>query len=656
MPANDQNAPFDYRPVGAVAGASLPTVGLLEYLLREYPQYRKMLEAAPDATLPNGNVDLRKVLTTINPGDFGVSGLQGGGSTFTNALVHGSHGASGGVGAHGQIAGHYVRPHWKITGAEPGELGPALAYLMNERGELYSPEMATNPERFAKRLDADALDAGRGTEQYGYAKERLRSRTAQLAKAQARQKAWDTYDKAVRSGDAAAVRPATPRPSANELDDLLKSKTRSVSDFKTLLADIKKNSGNTQTGHVGTTRTGNPKAVWQTAPFFEGPHTAAKDFERQLQHMTDSASRHEMLARRFDEMGAKNPKLKAIADELRLDQPTMWDRLAKNLEARGVKTPTQQKTIEALLQAAGGDASALPRSALFKPKQFETFVPSLLHGGMHANAVQGMSPTDYAAFAAADTGEKLWQEGPSSAYKTMREWLADFSNFTKHQPARDAAQASKRPQTLFNPSADNVYKHTVAEGSSQNPLGYYRAGNKELGHKGTLWMRPKGNIDSDNLLQAFKQEAWKPYNATGAGGTALGEITGLNRLRGLFGRGGACTGHHCGSFIPAVYEAAGAAKPGGPVQAVLPNRAALSDIFEPVLVTHKGQMLKDLAKGAFRRTGAGLGAIGLMGAAGYGLTGLGQSFLRGAPKAPPKPQLDPTMFAKSMKLLQPQRV
>ncbi|NDE18237.1 hypothetical protein EBZ80_25300, partial [bacterium] len=72
-PADQNNAPFDYRPVGAAAAAGLPTASLLEYLLYEYPQYKKILESAEDATLPNGNVDLRKVMEKIQPGDFGLS-------------------------------------------------------------------------------------------------------------------------------------------------------------------------------------------------------------------------------------------------------------------------------------------------------------------------------------------------------------------------------------------------------------------------------------------------------------------------------------------------------------------------------------------------------------------------------------------------------
>jgi hypothetical protein len=143
MPAQESSskAPFDYRPVGAGIAALPPGVSLLEYIFREYPQYRKILESAPDATLANGLVDLKKVMKEVQPGDFGLSGLQGGGDLFTNTLVRGSHAASGGPGAHGQVAGPYVRPHWSVTGVPKGELGAPLPYLINDRGELYSPQM-----------------------------------------------------------------------------------------------------------------------------------------------------------------------------------------------------------------------------------------------------------------------------------------------------------------------------------------------------------------------------------------------------------------------------------------------------------------------------------------------------------------------------------
>lgn len=656
MPPNDSSsAPVDYSPVGAAAGAALPAASLLEYWLREYPQYRKILLAAEDATLPNGNVDLRKVMEKIKPGDFGLSGLQAGGSGFTDALVHGSHGASGGIGAHGQIAGHYVRPNWRVSGVPEGELGPALSFLMNERGELYSPEHMTDPRRFLSRLDDDMHAAGRGTEQYGYNKARLQKQTKQVADIKARQKAWAEYDKALKAGQK-PVMPDKPRPTTGEIDDALRARSRAVKRFKTFLD--KKNFGETFTGSMQQLSDGTARTKWEKKPFFDGPATQAAQFDRTLQEMADQPARKQKLLEVFGARAKTDPKFKTLLEDLQRSPQERLARLAEQMQVRGIKTPAQQTHLDALLRAAGGDPSAMEglKSKLFKPKQFEVVVPSLLHGGMHQTAVNGMMPVDYAAFAAADTADTAWRKGPQSAYKRFREWLSEFSNYTKKQPARDAARVAKRPQTLFSPAADNVYKHTVAEGSSMNPKGYYRPSNTKPGHKGTLWLRPKTNIDpeaSKEFLEALKAEGVKPYDATGAGLTALGEVTGINKFRRIFG-GGQCRGNHCGAFGPAVYGRAGMGKFRGPPSSYLPNRVVLNEMFEPVLVTHKSQMLRDLTKGGIRRSLAGLGAIGLMGAAGYGLTGAAQSGVRSL-TTPPKPKLDPTMLSNAMKLLQPKR-
>lgn len=663
MPAQDSSsAPFDYRPVGAAAGAALPTYSLLEYILKEYPQYKKILESAEDATLSNGLVDLRKVMEKVKPGDFGLSGLQGGGDLFTNALVRGSHTASGGPGAHGQVAGPYVRPHWDITGAPKGDIGPPLPFLMNDRGELYSPEMARDPKAWARSVADDAKENMKGTDWYGNAKERVRSQTQQLAQLKARQRAWNAYDAAAQAGNA-ALPPQVPRPGEQELAKLLQSKTKAVSGLKRFLARVNEDAGKTQTADIS--RSGK-RVSWKPTSatgFFGGPSTDAKNFERDMNYLTGSADRHEALAKRFDELAAKNPKFKQIAQDLRRTAPERWDAMARSMEARGPKTPSQKRTVEALFEAAGGNPNALPKSKLFKPKQFETFVPSLLHGGMSATNV-GNTPLDYMLLygpsGVRDVGKAWWRKGFSGAKDAVQEWLDDYKyNTTLRSEGfiRDVQkQLRDRPQRLVPATGDTVYKHTVAEGSSQNPRGFYRGKQEPLGHKPTLWMRVKDNLrgqytDKEFLAQA-KRMGIDPYAAAGAGQTAASEVFGLNKFRQMFGRG--CAGGHCGGGPARLYGRLLKGKFPGDPNTYLPNRVALSDIFEPVLVTHKGQALKDLAKGFRGRVGAGLGAIGLMGAAGYGLTGLGQGLLR-SPKLPPQPKLDPHMFAKSMKLLQPQQ-
>lgn len=666
MPAQDSSnkAPFDYRPVGAGIAALPPGVSLLEYIFREYPQYRKILEAAPDATLSNGLVDLKKVMQEVQPGDFGLSGVQGGGDLFTNTLVRGSHAASGGPGAHGQVAGPYVRPHWSVTGVPKGEMGPPLPYLINDRGELYSPQMR-DPEAWRKSVAADAKENMQGTESYGNAKERLRGRTKQLAQLQARQKAWDAYDAAVSAGKSATP-PKVPRPDLAEVNKAVGAKTKAVKGFKRFLARVSEDASKTQTGELKTGPRGGLRETWSPTfegGFFDGPDTKAQNFERELTQLTGSADRQEALAKRFDEMAAKNPKFKQIAQDLRRTAPERWDSLARSMEARGLQTPTQKRTVEALLEAAGGNPSALPKSKLFKPKQFETFVPSLLHGGMSATNT-GRTPADYIAAHGADLPKDAikgwWQKGLGGARDAVRDWLDGFRDNTGlHDDGwikTVERQLEERPQRLVPHGADTVYKHTVTEGSSQNPRGYYRGKKEPIGHKPTLWMRVKepyrAKINNEaEFLQAAKRMGVDPYAGVAAGQTALGEVAGLNTFRRMFGRTN-CYGTHCGGGPASLYERLIGGKFKGDPNAWLPNRVALSDIFEPVLVTHKGQAMKDLAKGFRGRVGAGLGAIGLMGAAGYGLTGFNQSLWR-SPKLPPQPKLDPHMFAKAMTLLKP---
>lgn len=678
MPAQDSSssAPFDYRPVGAVAGASLPAASLLEYIFREYPQYRKILESAEDATLPNGLVDLRKVMEKVKPGDFGLSGLQTSEDPFTNVLVQGSHVASGGPGAHGQVAGPYVRPSVNTAPAPKGEMGPPLSFLMNDRGEIYSPEMARDPKKWRKAFVDSNYDNMRGADWYGEAKERLRSRTQQLSQLKARQRAWNAYDAAVQAGNAARP-PEVPRPTEQEINKLLQAKTKAVSGLKRFLGRVNEDAGKTLTGEMS--RTGNRERWTPTSDsgFFGGPRTKARDFDKQLEYITGRAGRHEALAKRFDELAAKNPKFKQIAQELRMTDGELWDRMARNFEARGAKTPAQKRTIESLFAAAGGNPNALPKSQLFKPKQFETFVPSLLHGGMNTTT-KALTPIEYAVRSLFheydDAGKNIttpsvlsstydaWRKGGVKGVQdNINDWLEGYKYYTN--PTRDSVYAEvarelkQQPQKLVPASGDNVYKHTVAEGSSQNPRGHWRAEGATMGHKPTLWMRVKDNLRGKFTEQDFLRQARRmgndPYAAAGAGQTAVSEVLGLNRFRRMFGRG--CAGGHCGGGPARMFGRLLQGQFPGDPNTYLPNRVALSNAFEPVLVTHKAQALRDLTKGFRGRVGAGLGAIGLMGAAGYGLTGLGQGLLR-SPKLPPQPKLDPHMFAKSMKLLQPHHV
>jgi hypothetical protein len=69
-------------------------------------------------------------------------------------------------------------------------------------------------------------------------------------------------------------------------------------------------------------------------------------------------------------------------------------------------------------------------------------------------------------------------------------------------------------------------------------------------------------------------------------------------------------------------------------------------------ITNKPLVQKGLNLMARNRTLLGVGAAGLMGAAGYGAGAVGNA-LKAPPAKPLAPQLDPQMFAKAMTLLRP---
>jgi hypothetical protein len=603
----DQRSPIDFRPAGAVAGAALPAKSLWDYVRHDYPAYKKLLEAAEDATDIHGNVDLNKVLSKVKPGDYGLSGVQGGGDPFTDALVHGSHASSGGIGAHGQIAGPNVKVKDTISKTPKGEMPPDLTFLKNEAGELHAPALAKNREKFLKEVAKDKADTGNaGTDTYGNMKEKLRAQSKQLAEIKTRAKAWEAYDQSTSN----AKPPKGARPSAQEMAKLQDLKGKSVKDFKKFLAKPELPEffkPKTPTGKADDFLAGirgdmasAPAEQWATN-------------ERKKQRLLD-------LADRFGAKGTSSDNMRDISTALR-----------GQVDSVGVPGPVPAK------------------SKLFKPKQFETFVPTVLHGGMHRgrhrgnNVIQGMDPVeDFVrnvpiAFTP-DRFRKPENRGYGYGFQALRDWAAD--NIAAI--AANRTRAERRPGQMYDHSADNLYRHTINEGSSINPRGYYRdpAIRGPAGRKGTLWMRPKKGIDPKVLEQLVKQEGLKAYTSTNAAIAAIGEITGLSNLAkyvpGFNRTVNTCHGHMCGSFPATVYEAAGNLKNKFPAAITLPNRVAISDAFEPVIATNKQLLLKQLRTGGGRRALMGVGAMGLMGAAGYGATGGAQSAVRSVmPKAAP---------------------
>ncbi len=599
MPADkqDQQRSIDLRPAGAVAGAALPAKSLWDYARHDYPTYKKLLEAAEDATDIHGNVDLNKVLKKVKPGDFGLSGLQGG-DPFSSVLVQGSHAASGGVGAHGQIAGPNVKAKSTTSKTPKGEMPPDLTFLKNEAGELHAPALAKNKGKFldAVKAEDDAAHYGTGgTDTYGNMKEKLRAQSKQLADIKTRAKAWETYDKSTSN----AKPPKGARPSAQEMAKLQDLKGKSVKDFKKFLAkpelktffDPKTPAGKADDFLAGI------RGDMAQAP---AAQQAANELKKQK--LND-------LANRFGAKGSASDKMKGISESLRA-----------KVDDVGVPGPVQAK------------------SKLFKPKQFETFVPTVLHGGMHDTAINRMTPLNMLSYIPQAFGSEQWQKYKADVdegygLSALRNWYRDNHAYK----AYDAADAIRRPGAMYGHYGDNLYRHTVNEGSSINPGGWYS------GRKGTLWMRPKKGVDPAMLEKLIKQEGLKPYASGNAAVGAIGEITGLSNLAkyipGFNKAINSCDGHMCGSFPAKVYEAAGSIKNKFPAAITLPNRVAITEGFEPLIATNKQLLLKQLRAGGGRRALLGVGAMGLMGAAGYGATGAAQNALSSAvkPISPPVP-------------------
>ena len=602
----DQRSPIDFRPAGAVAGAALPAKSLWDYARHDYPTYKKLLEAAEDATDIHGNVDINKILTKVKPGDYGLSGLQGGGTGFTDLLVHGSNVSSGGIGAHGQIVGPNVKVKHTVSKTPKGEMPPDLAFLKNEAGELHAPALAKDRKTFLKEVAKDKADYGNaGTDTYGNMKERLRARAKELAPLQARQRAWAAYDKSTSN----AKPPTGARLSAQEmakLHDLQELKGKSVKEFKKFLAKPElpeffapktpKGKADDFLAGIRGDMASAPAAQWATN-------------ERKKQRLLD-------LADRFGAKGPASDKMRDIS-----------------------------KGLGATVDDVGVPGPALAKSKLFKPKQFETFVPTVLHGGQHnnPNVIGGAEPFEelVSNIPTAFTPDRFRapeNRGYGYGFQALRDWANDNIGHIMGNQTR----AARMPGEMYGHFGDNLYRHTINEGSSINPRGYYRDPTirGSTGNKGTLWMRPKKGVDPKVLEQLIKQEGLKPYSGLNAAAAAIGEITGLSNLAkyvpGFNKAINTCHGHMCGSFPAQVYESAGVLKNKFPASITLPNRVAISDAFEPVVATNKQLLMRQLRTAGGRRALMGAGAMGLMGAAGYGATGGAQSAVRSAmPKAAP---------------------
>jgi hypothetical protein len=231
------------------------------------------------------------------------------------------------------------------------------------------------------------------------------------------------------------------------------------------------------------------------------------------------------------------------------------------------------------------------------------------------------------------------------------------------QMALDRRAAKKAPWKFNAGSSlgiDSVYDDLAKDRSALFPEGYYF--NQP---RGTIYARPADHVDPAQLSKALQSRASTAYASSDAIGAGGKEVMGLNTIRRRFPLlqklpfiGGAgigaksCWGDHCGSMPSAVLDEIGAIKPKLPHADVLPSTILTDKNVKILGVTNKPLIMKQLMQSAGRRSFLGLGAAGLMGAAGYGLGAVGNA-LKASPAKPMPPQLDPHMFAQTQKLLQP---
>jgi len=604
MPAENNNSGVDLRPIGATAGAALPAASLLEYLLVTLPKYRKLINEAPDWTLANGNVDLAQALKTLKPGDVGLSGLQRSpDGALVDFLIQGSGAASGGPGMHGQMVGPHIQAPHRLTNTPEGGKPPALSFLVNDAGEVYSPALARNRRQFIK----NAPNASRymafegGGDQYGRMKARLHTLSRQIQEAKA---------------------------TGADTTKLVAQRNKLVKNFKSFLTPER----TTPTGGRYPNRNG-------LREFFTGtPQAKMRGVMDEVRALADNPA--------SPESAAKKERLRALADLFK---------------RRGTKaSPALAQEITKAVDEVGMPQGHLARSKLFKPKAFERFIPTLHHGGAMLDKVHDPLFQLFETLPAAAQREIAERNGVS--LRILRERMRE----NQKAMARGRLDAKKRPWK-FNAGdpqmgIDNVYDDAVRDRSQLFPKGYY-----DKQPRGTTYVRFADNIDENQLARSLNKETNKGYASSAAINAGKNEVLGLNMLRrrlpwlqkipliGGRGKGTRCWGNHCGSMPSAVLDDIGAVKPQLSHMDVLPSTLLTRPGAKILGITNKPLVQKGLNLMARNRTLLGLGATGLMGAAGYGAGAVG-NVLKAPPAKPLPPKLDPHMFANAMKLLRPQRV
>jgi hypothetical protein len=656
-----ENEGVDLRPIGGAVGAAIPSASLLEYLFRTLPRYKKMIQEAPDWTLANGDVDMATALKTLRPGDVGVAGLQRSAESnpLVDFLIQGSASSSGGPGAHGQIVGPNLRTPHQVARTGPKSKTPDLPLLFNSRGEAFGPQFAAEARGLRdvrsrqqawaeydaarasnkaavkpdvkrptkaelidyKRFVAGYKDFAPGTTgeiaDYGLLKENLRGRSKELQQLKARQQAWADYDTA-RAAGKDVPKPAGGRISARHLENLQKGKVNTAGKLRSLL------------------RSEGIREFFGDAPQAQMADNMAQI--RALQGGDEAAQaaqgRLQSLAKQF--AGRGDARSKQLAEEI--------SRIAREAPSR----------------MRGG----MPRSDIFKPKAFERFLPTLHHGGAMGSA---SDPLLAMATKLPESMRDAYREGIGTSVSTLRKNLqANARQMVADRRALKAAPDSFLYPTFQGGQTDTIYHDLVNEGSSVRPA--KMPGNAYGGERGTTWFRPDSrgiDVNTDRLTSGLRGQVGKSYATTDAISAGAKEVFGVNAMRRWFpwmqklpyvggrGPGGAtCWGNHCGSMPSATMQTVGLRRAPIPHTDTLPSTLLLDDGVKVLGVTNKAKVLKDLMRSAGKRSIMGLGAAGLIGAAGYGLGAVGNA-LKASPAKPMPPSLDPHMFAQAQKLLRP---
>lgn len=565
-----QAQPFDYRPVGAAAGAALPGASLAQYYLHDLPTYRRMIERAKEIDTSHGNPEkiIQELLKRVKPGDVGIAGLQPSDDAITRFLVNASAATAGGPGAHGQIYGAPM----------VDELNRPMTFLRNpETGALY---------------EASAGD------HYGGGQTRvMHDRAAKLEIAQRNARARVEEQVKALTGQNAPEDPKAFKKFVTQL--ARKSKDKSFRGAYNELA----RANNAARAHS-----------FDMADF--GARAVSKGFTERatiptVHHGGWSPATHSIISEAV-KSAPKGTVSQGLRDVVREYGPEATSVMGPTMRPVGVAVDAGDALRKAISETAKGNF----RGALSHIRELpQAARDAYLHDVEKTDIIQRAR------------GSEKWQQKAHNLMDDVAEGL-----FKKN----DRPLLVMRPQL---PKGVTREQYSQALGQmlphSQGPYAFASA--NAAGARSVLFPR----INFGGLF--------------GGGKAQPGYFEMAKKIGPEKAMAQACAGpnaHHCGSLPAEALRRLGMRASNIASRLYLPNYLALEKGMQPVAVVGKSKMLSDLARMSKYRGAFGLGAMGLMGALGYGATGAAQNALRGATQLqPPKPALDMNMLNASLKTL-----